>query len=87
MADLVSLMEDTQDMGDMDFLMEDMEHIDILSFIKDTIQLSMPMKILCEKSCEGLCSHCGVNLNLQSCDCKSRKGLTHFKELDHLISN
>ena len=69
------------------FFVDDKEYIDISPFIKDTIQLSMPIKILCENSCEGLCSHCGINLNLLSCDCKSRKVRTPFKELDHLISN
>ena len=69
------------------FFTEDIEQIDIAPFIKDTIQLSTPMKILCEKSCKGLCSHCGINLNIQSCNCKSRKKRKPFEKLDHLISN
>ena len=69
------------------FFTEDMEQIDISPFIKDAIQLSTPMKTLCEKLCKGLCSHCGINLNMQSCNCKSRKKRKPFEKLDHLISN
>jgi len=78
---------DSEENNEIIFLTEDLERIDISPFIKDTIQLSIPMKILCEKSCGGLCSHCGINLNLQSCCCKSRNIRTPFKKLDHLISN
>ena len=78
---------DSEENNEIIFFTEDLERIDISPFIKDTIQLSIPMKFLCEKSCEGLCSHCGINLNLQSCCCKSRNIRTPFKKLDHLISN
>ena len=69
------------------FFTEDMEQIDISPFIKDAIQLSTPMKTLCEILCKGLCSQCGINLNMQYCNCKSRKKRTPFEKLDHLISN
>ncbi len=69
------------------FFAEDLEQIDISPFIKDTIQLSLPMKILCKKLCKGLCSHCGININVQSCNCKFKKKRTPFEKLDHLISN
>ena len=69
------------------FFAEDLEQIDISPFIKDTIQLSLPMKILCKKLCKGLCSHCGININVQSCNCKFKKKRKPFEKLDHLISN
>ena len=69
------------------FFTEELEQIDISSFIRETMQLSTPIKIICGESCMGLCSHCGVNLNIKSCNCKSRKKRLPFEKLDQLISN
>ena len=69
------------------FFTEELEQIDITPFIRETMQLSTPIKIICVESCMGLCSHCGVNLNIKSCNCKSRKKRLPFEKLDQLISN
>ena len=69
------------------FFTEELEQIDISPFIRETMQLSTPIKIICGESCMGLCSHCGVNLNIKSCNCKSRKKRLPFEKLDQLISN
>jgi uncharacterized protein len=37
----------------------------------EQIQLSIPMKPLCEESCLGLCPQCGANLSREECSCKS----------------
>jgi len=37
----------------------------------EQIQLSIPMKPLCEEGCLGLCPHCGKNRNRESCNCES----------------
>ncbi len=68
------------------FFSEEMKQIDISPFIRESIQLSTPMKSLCGELCKGLCSHCGINLNKQSCKCKSGQKRTPFERLDHLIS-
>lgn len=36
----------------------------------EQIQLSVPMKPLCDESCLGLCPQCGANRNRESCDCE-----------------
>lgn len=46
-------------------------HIDIKSFVEDSIVLVLPFKILCKDDCKGLCAQCGTNLNESSCDCNS----------------
>lgn len=35
----------------------------------DQIQLSLPMKPLCDEGCQGLCPKCGANLNRGKCNC------------------
>jgi DUF177 domain-containing protein len=36
----------------------------------EQIQLSIPMKPLCDESCLGLCPQCGANRNRESCACE-----------------
>jgi uncharacterized protein len=36
------------------------------------IQLSLPMKPLCDEACLGLCAKCGANLRREECDCQSK---------------
>lgn len=36
----------------------------------EQIQLSIPMKPLCEESCLGLCPQCGANRNRETCACQ-----------------
>jgi len=35
----------------------------------EQVQLSIPMKPLCDENCLGLCSHCGANRNRETCRC------------------
>lgn len=37
----------------------------------EQVQLSIPMKPLCEESCLGLCPNCGANLSREECSCKT----------------
>jgi len=37
----------------------------------EQIQLSIPMKPLCEENCLGLCPQCGANRSRESCNCES----------------
>ena len=43
--------------------------IDIAEDIRETILLALPLKLLCQPDCKGLCPQCGANLNLESCSC------------------
>lgn len=50
-------------------LSEDGE-IDLAPLIREHAWLAIPMKHLCDPECRGLCPHCGVNLNTESCQCE-----------------
>lgn len=41
--------------------------IDLWPVIRQEILLFLPMKILCKKSCKGICQNCGQNLNQKKC--------------------
>jgi uncharacterized protein len=50
-------------------LSEDGE-IDLAPLVREHAWLAIPMKHLCDPECKGLCFHCGVNLNTESCQCE-----------------
>jgi uncharacterized protein len=56
--------------------------IDLCETARDTIILEIPMKVLCQEGCRGLCPFCGANLNKNGCDCACQKQETGnpFKE-------
>ena len=50
--------------------MEDRDELFIDEIIVDNIILSLPIKTLCSEDCQGICPHCGQNLNEGECDCE-----------------
>lgn len=46
--------------------------IDFDAIIKEEILTDVPMKVLCDENCKGLCGVCGKDLNLESCQCNSK---------------
>jgi len=44
--------------------------LDLAPLIREHAWLAIPMKHLCDPECKGLCPHCGVNLNRESCECE-----------------
>jgi uncharacterized protein len=47
-----------------------MDAVNIGEDIRQEMILSIPQRVLCSKDCKGICSGCGVNLNLEKCKCK-----------------
>lgn len=43
--------------------------LDVDELCMSDILLSLPAKQLCREDCKGLCPHCGVNRNHESCAC------------------
>jgi uncharacterized protein len=56
----------TEDVGLMLF---DGDVIDIRQGIYEEALAALPLKPLCRDDCQGLCPHCGVDLNRQACHC------------------
>jgi len=44
-------------------------HLDITDDVRQSILLAVPLKLLCTDECKGLCPHCGVNWNRETCVC------------------
>ena len=60
--------------------------IDLTEMVRQELILHFPLIPLCSKSCKGLCSSCGKNLNKAKCKCKkpeerAEKPLAGLKKL------
>jgi uncharacterized protein len=71
---LVPLTPETRE--DLELQAEDLEissyqgdFIDLAPIIYEQVILQIPIKPLCSEDCKGLCPHCGINLNVASCNC------------------
>ena len=50
---------------------DNQNEFNIVPILRDAIFLDRKMKHLCKENCQGLCTHCGANLNGTQCDCKT----------------
>ena len=46
------------------------EELDLAGIVNEQVLLEVPMKPLCNNDCRGICSRCGTEMNVQSCNCK-----------------
>lgn len=46
---------------------------DVNVMILEQIELAMPMQYVCREDCNGLCYHCGADLNEGACLCKKEE--------------
>jgi uncharacterized protein len=60
------------------------EGVDLESLLREQIILMIPVKPLCQETCQGLCPQCGSNLNRQSCRCQPQAANSPFAELAKL---
>jgi uncharacterized protein len=50
----------------------DEDVFDLEQLILEQIILQIPIKVLCEEDCRGLCPSCGINLNMETCRCRDK---------------
>ncbi|NUM76004.1 DUF177 domain-containing protein [candidate division KSB1 bacterium] len=67
-------------------LEKDAREIDVTNDIRDLVLLAVPAKILCSEDCKGLCPHCGVNLNEETCLCGVRPLDPRWQALQKLFN-
>lgn len=44
--------------------------LDLEKLVLDEVYMNVPMKVLCNEDCLGICKSCGKNLNHTACDCE-----------------
>lgn len=58
--------------------------IDLQGDVIDALALAIPVKVLCQESCKGLCPQCGTNLNVKVCGCHEQAGDPRWDALKNL---
>jgi len=56
---------------DLNMSVFDEDIIDLDDLAREQILLAMPSRSLCREDCKGLCPVCGINRNMQACECES----------------
>ncbi|MFH2131519.1 MAG: DUF177 domain-containing protein [bacterium] len=51
---------------------------------EDQLLLDLPFSIKCSENCRGICPNCGVNRNVESCQCSDNRGNSPFSILGDL---
>lgn len=62
-------------------------HLDVDKLVCSEILVSWPSKVLCREDCKGLCSVCGTNLNLRTCDCKPTDLDPRMAKIQEIFNN
>lgn len=57
------------------------DEIRLRAFFREVISLALPVKPLCDENCAGLCPHCGIELGVETCDCRAAKSDSPFAVL------
>ncbi len=52
---------------------------------KEQVLLSLPMRSVCRADCKGLCPHCGINRNRETCTCAEPAADPRWEALKRLI--
>lgn len=57
------------------------DEIELEPFFREVIALALPVQPLCREDCQGLCSRCGADRNVETCDCEADHGDSPFAVL------
>jgi uncharacterized protein len=58
--------------------------IDLDVILREQVYLALPVSMLCQQSCQGLCTQCGADLNRAKCSCSSTDSSSPFAVLRQL---
>jgi uncharacterized protein len=68
-----------------DIEIDEYNNINLYEVIVDSIFINIPVKVLCNENCEGLCPKCGINLNHNKCECNNMEIDLRLMDLQKLI--
>jgi uncharacterized protein len=66
---------------DMETVFFDGETLDLGDQVRQTVLLTVPMRVLCKEECRGLCPRCGCDRNQESCECTDLPGDSRWESL------
>ncbi|SDO81396.1 DUF177 domain-containing protein [Desulforhopalus singaporensis] len=69
---------------DVNTLYLDTPVIDIAEIVQEQLYLEVPLQILCDGNCKGICPGCGADLNSETCTCVKDNSNSPFAVLGNL---
>lgn len=60
--------------------------LDLMPVLEEDITLNLPLQILCNEDCAGLCPQCGKDLNKGMCECDETKIDPRLEALKNLFT-
>ena len=69
---------------DLNLAVFDGEGIELDDVVREEILLAVPAAVLCHEDCKGLCPICGVDRNLNDCQCESNEVDSRWQKLKEL---
>ncbi|MBZ0169368.1 hypothetical protein MELA_00706 [Candidatus Methylomirabilis lanthanidiphila] len=61
------------------------QRLDVTKLLRENVLLNVPLQPLCRVDCRGLCPHCGINLNENTCECRVQEGDPRLLPLQQLL--
>ena len=87
-AEMDALFARQIDPEDPDLYLFEGSKADLTDAVRDALLLELPYRFLCSEDCKGLCSQCGVNLNLGTCTCQEGLNVDNpFSALKAIVQN
>ena len=69
---------------DMGIALIEGDELDLAPPLVEQLLLSLPFQPICKEDCNGLCPHCGADLNLSECNCNEPQFDTRFAALQKI---
>jgi uncharacterized protein len=66
---------------DVDYAHHDGETVDLWPVLREDLILAVPITVLCQEDCRGLCPSCGIDRNRTSCNCQPELAQSPFTAL------
>ncbi|GAC1668139.1 MAG: DUF177 domain-containing protein [Candidatus Acidiferrum sp.] len=60
------------------------EGLFLADVVKEQVLLALPVKVICQSDCRGLCANCGANLNHEDCRCEKHTADSRMAPLARL---
>jgi uncharacterized protein len=70
---------------DLAFTIDQNHELDLTEAVRQHLLLELPMHVVCEEACKGLCPRCGANLNAGPCECEPEFEDGRFNVLKQLL--
>lgn len=61
--------------------------LDLTPYIREAVILHIPYAPVCREDCKGLCPKCGIDQNIDSCQCETRSIDPRLAKLQELLVN